>query len=363
MLTFTPVSVPNSFLSDILEELHDEVYVYDAETLRLVYANRSARNRCDWSQEHVTRHRIQDTSKLFDTKGFQHHVEPLRQGTAQAVTVETLHEKGLVEITTRLVESLTGSPVFVSVLRDREHRRQLERARAQAFSEIVHDLRTPLTSIMGALKLMDAGTVGELPPQAQSLLELVQRNADNLLSIVGDILDLQKLSTSLPLENEDMEEIELVALTKEAVAAHLGYCAVHNVNINLSAVPDQAWIRGIPLRLHQLLANLLSNAIKNSPKDDSVGVELHRKDAFWQIRISNGGPGIPEHLRDKIFDSYVQAANAGQDKVKSTGLGLGICKKIVKTHCGEIDFSCHTNERTVFFVDIPVLELSRDKQY
>lgn len=362
MLTFAPVSDQKSFLSDVLEELHDEVYVYDADTLGLVYANRSARHRCNWSPETVSNHKIQDTSRGFDLKGFLHHVEPLRKGTAQAVTIETRHEKGLVEITTRLVSSLTGGePVFVSVLRDREHRRQLERARAQAFSEIVHDLRTPLTSIMGAIKLLDAGTIGDIPTQAQSLLHLIQRNADNLLSIVGDILDVQKLSNNQPQEDEDAENVELVALTKEAVAAHLGYCAIHNVSINLCAVPDHAWIRGVPLRLHQLLANLLSNAIKNSPQNDSVGVEVQRNGAFWQIRVSNGGPGIPEHLRDRIFDSYVQSNSPGQDKVKGTGLGLGICKKIVKSHGGELNFSCDKEGRTVFFVDFPVLEPSPDQ--
>lgn len=356
MITFVPASEPHLQLSSILEELHDEVYVYDADTLNLVYANKTARIRCDWATSEVVNKNICDTSGMFDTEGFHRHVEPLRSGMTDAVTIETIHEKGLVEITTRMVSSFEGKAVFVSVLRDREHRRKLEQARAQAFSEIVHDLRTPLTSIMGALKLIDSGTMGDLPPQAQNLLQIINRNADNLLNIVGDILDLQKYTTHRSDADEELEDLELVALTKEAVAAHLGYCAVHNVNINLTATPDHAWIRGIPLRLHQMLANLLSNAIKNSPKDSTVGVEMRSNGDTWQIRISNAGPGIPEHLRDRIFQNYVQHSGSKDSKVKGTGLGLAICKKIIKTHAGEIGFSCDTGERTVFFVDIPKLD-------
>lgn len=264
MIAFPPITASSSTLADILEELHDEVYVYDALSLRMVYANKTARLRCGWDGAALGTKRIYDSSDMFDTPGFHRHVEPLRQGLTDAVTIEALHEKGLVEITTRLLPAWNGVPVFISVLRDREHRRQLERARSQAFSEIVHDLRTPLTSIMGALKLMESGALGDLPPQAQNLLGLVQRNADTLLSIVGDILDLQKFATNGRDSLEDMEHLDLVALTKEAVSAHLGYCAVHNVSVRMTAAPDLAWVNGVPLRLHQMLANLLSNAIKNS---------------------------------------------------------------------------------------------------
>lgn len=353
MISYAPFMDPQSGLSEILEELHDEVYVYDADTLSVIYANKTARLRCGWSEAAIHTKKIYDSSKMFDTEGFHQYVEPLRLGMSDAVTIETLHEKGLVEITTRFLSSLNGKPVFLSVLRDREHRRQVERARAQAFSEIVHDLRTPLTSIIGALKLMDSGAIGDIPPQAKSMLDLIQRNADNVLSIVGDILDLQKYSTGSPPEEEEFEPLDLVDLVKEAIAAHLGYCAVHNVHLKLSASPEHAWIEGVPLRLHQMLANLLSNAIKNSPPHETVEIEMLGTGDDWQIRIANAGPGIPEHLRDRIFENYVQHSATKGSKVKGTGLGLAICKKIIKTHGGEIGFSCDTGEKTVFYVNLP----------
>lgn len=342
-------SAPN--LSEILEELHDEVYVYTTDTLDLIFANKSARRRCDWTRQEVHERRIHDTSDLFDADSFHKHVAPLQSGQTEAVTIETLHEKGLVEITTRILPDVAGQPAYVSVLRDREHRRQLETARAQAFSEIVHDLRTPLTSIHGALKLLEAGAVGDLPPQAQNLLDLVKRNADNMLSIVGDILDLQKYGAET--ETAEKEPVDLVALCKEAAAAHLGYCAIHAVQIELTAAPDEAWIEGIPLRLHQMLANLLSNAIKYSPKGETVDIALHANGRDWQIDIANVGPGIPEDMRERIFQNYVHAPSPQGTKVKGTGLGLAICKKIIKSHGGEIDYSCDTGSKTVFHVTLP----------
>jgi signal transduction histidine kinase len=348
-----PTNLSQRYLSNILEELHDEVYVYDADSLRLIYANRTARLRCDWALSEVRNKTISDSSAKFDTVGFHKHVEPLRLGMTDTVTIETVHEKGLVEISTRLLSAFGQSNVFVSVLRDREHRRQLERARSEAFSEIVHDLRTPLTSIMGALKLMDSGAMGDLPPEAKNMVALVQRNADNLLSIVEDVLELQKLGSRKVADDEDHIPLDLIDLTKEAVTSHLGYCAVHNVSIELVAAPDHGWIMGVPLRLHQLFANLLSNAIKNSPANDTVLVRIKDLDQNWQIRITNGGPGIPEHLRETIFDTYVQATPANASKVKGTGLGLAICRKIVKSHGGEIGISCDNDDRTTFYVNLP----------
>ncbi|MGH1353559.1 MAG: ATP-binding protein [Thalassovita sp.] len=348
-----PTDLSQRYLSTILEELHDEVYVYDSDTLQLIYANRTARLRCDWPKSDVRSKKIWDASANFDTEGFHKHVEPLRVGLTDTVTVETMHEKGLVEISTRMLSTFGEKNVFVSVLRNREHRRQLERARAEAFSEIVHDLRTPLTSIMGALKLMDSGAMGDLPPQAKDLVGLVQRNADNLLSIVEDILDLQKLGSRKAVADEDHILLDLIDLTKEAVTAHLGYCSVHNVSIELVAAPDHGWISGVPLRLHQLFANLLSNAIKNSPAGGTVHVRILDHKDGWQIRITNDGPGIPEHLRKTIFQNYVQATPANASKVKGTGLGLAICKKIVKSHGGEIGISCDTSDRTTFYVNLP----------
>ena len=110
---------------------------------------------------------------------------------------------------------------------------------------------------------------------------------------------------------------------------------------------------GRPMRLHQLFANLLSNAVKNAPAKDVVNINLHEKDEYWRISISNGGPGIPQELRDSIFQSYVQVNDARTRSVKGTGLGLTICKKIVKSHGGEIGLSCDTVDRTTFYVTLP----------
>lgn len=348
-----PFEINQLQLSTILEELHDEVYVYDVDTLALVFANNAARTRCNWAQDQLQTKCIQDSSENFDIDAFQAHVEPLRLGLTDTVTIQVMHEKGLVEISTRILSTWAGRTVFVSVLRDREHRRQIQNARAQAFSEIVHDLRTPLTSILGAVKLLDAGAFEDIPPQAQNLIRLLQRNADNLLSIVGDILDLQKLDAAQCDTEDDMEPLDLVELTKDAITAHTGYCAVHDVTIDLQDAPDQAPIMGRPMRLHQLFANLLSNAVKNAPAKDVVNINLHEKDEYWRISISNGGPGIPQELRDSIFQSYVQVNDARTRSVKGTGLGLTICKKIVKSHGGEIGLSCDTVDRTTFYVTLP----------
>jgi len=339
------------FLSQILEELQDEVFVYATGSLEMVYANKAARDRCEWSLDRISENRIVDSSKFFSERAFLAHVKPLLSGKKDVLRIQVTHEKGPVEITTRLSNTPDGDRVFLSVLRDLSERQRAEQAKMDSFSEISHELRTPLTSIKGSLRLLEAGAIGSLSNEATKVLNIASRNTDRLLSIVNDILDLQKMAAG----KVDCKKapLDLVGFVSDAVAANKGYGDEHDVRLELCTLPDVAMVDANGKRIMQVMANLLSNAIKFSPTNESVTVAISDNALNWRVSVRDRGPGIPESARHKLFESFSQLKPEDGIRRKGTGLGLAIAKKIVNMHHGTIGFSSVNGNGTEFFFDLP----------
>lgn len=341
------------FLTMMLEELQDEVYIYDAETLKITYVNRSAMARCGWSPADARKNRITDTAPNFDERIFRAHVAPLVAEKVPVVTVEAMHPKGPVEIATRLMKGLDEKQLFVSVLRDISWRKQVEKAKMESVSVVSHELRTPLTSIKGSLRLLQSGVLGELNPKAKSIVDIASRNSDRLLMVVNDILDLEKIQSNQM--DFQMEPLDLCKLIKEAVEINQGYADEHGVTFHTILPEERAMIRGDGDRLMQVMTNLMSNAVKFSPSVGIVTVTLRQNSGYWRVSVRDKGPGIPERARATLFKSFAQTTPIDGRKREGTGLGLVIAKTILKFHSSIIDFRSEVGVGTEFFFDIPVL--------
>ena len=343
----------NVFLGTILGELQDEVYIYDVETLAIRFANKAACGRCEWDENGYAEKTICDTSKYFDVLVFRAHVEPLVQKKRDVISVELNHEKGPVEIKTRITKTSDGQEVFVSVLRDLDARRKLEKVRMESISVISHELRTPLTSIKGSLSLAETGAIGQLPDKVREMLAIASRNADRILTIVNDILDLEKVKAN-KLKCPKIP-VNLSELLYEIVEINKGIGIERNIELEICDVPDVSMVNGNRERLTQILTNILSNAVKYSPPSEKVRLYIGDRQSGWRISILDKGPGIPEEERDNVFTSFGQADSGDGIKREGTGLGLMITKKLVKLHGGNINFKCSANRGTEFYVDLPKL--------
>jgi PAS domain S-box-containing protein len=342
----------NRFLTLMLEELQDEVYIYDVDTLNITYVNRSARARCNWSEDESQSKRINDSSPDFDEIAFRHHVSPLMTGEKAVATIEVMHSKGPVEIATRLYEDLGGQKVFVSVLRDISWRKKVEDAKMESVSIVSHELRTPLTSIKGSLRLLQSGVLGVLEPKAQNIVDIAVRNSDRLVMMVSDILDLEKIEAGQM--DFRMEKVNLVDLLTEAAQANKGYGDEHSVKFEIDSAYENAAVLGNHDRLMQVMTNLMSNAAKYSPADGVVKLTISQHSQFWRVSVIDSGPGIPESARDTMFKPFSQQASTDGKKRKGTGLGLVIVKTILKRHHARIDYKSEIGVGTEFFFDIPL---------
>jgi PAS domain S-box-containing protein len=230
-----------------------------------------------------------------------------------------------------------------------EQLRRLDEARNQFLAIVSHELRTPLTSIVSFSELIRAEADG-LTPEGLSFLNIIERNADRLHRLVGDLLMLDRLEAgALPL---DLAPVSVPDLTAEAVSSAAPGAAKQGVTIDVTTGPGPA-APGDPRRLLQVLDNLIANAVKFSNRNSRVQVSAAFADHSWRIDVSDSGIGIPADEAGLLFNRFVRASNARTAGLPGTGLGLSIVKVLVEMHGGHIEVESTLGHGSTFSVYLP----------
>src|ERR671936_368927 len=214
---------------------------------------------------------------------------------------------------------------------------------------ISHDLRTPLTSVMGFLELtLDSD---ELPDAERGYLEVVERNSQRLLHLVNDLLFVARLEAGEM--DLHFDEVDLAQVVRQAVeeAAPRARAKEISLESNTDSVPPISADRG---RMFQLLDNLVGNAIKFTPAGGNVAVRLSREGDFLRLEVEDSGIGIAPDDQGQLFDRFFRASNTRDAPVPGTGLGLYIARAIVEAHGGRIAVESSPGAGTCFCVELPL---------
>jgi signal transduction histidine kinase len=254
----------------------------------------------------------------------------------------------------------------------------MERMKDELLSILSHELRTPLTSIRASLGLVAGGVLGHVPAPRQRLLDIALSNADRLIGLVNDVLDMERLQAGqLRLDVRATAVNDVVACAIEATRDLAERAAV-----SIEAVPTEVTVMADRQRLAQVLTNLLSNAIKFSPRDGVVRVEVEVEaedeadtevadtqpadteaadaeagDAEGEgrrvrIMVTDHGTGIPQHQLEAIFERFRQADASDSRPKGGSGLGLAICRGIVQLHGGRLWAESSLNQGSTFYVEL-----------
>ncbi len=226
----------------------------------------------------------------------------------------------------------------------------LDERRAQFIAAVSHELRAPLTSIVSFSELLRGEAEG-LSADGIRFLEIIERNADRLFTLIDDLLMLNRLEAGgLPLE---LSEVSIPGLAAEAVRNAAPLAAKVGVTIHLDAADGPA-TRADPRRLLQVLDNLIGNAVKFSNSGGLVLVGTKCVRSTWRIDVSDTGIGIPADEAAKLFGAFVRGSNARIAGLPGTGLGLSIVKALVEMHGGYVRVESVLNQGTTFSVFLPV---------
>lgn len=250
---------------------------------------------------------------------------------------------------------VNGKDEVLAIVRDISERKKVERLKNEFVSTVSHELRTPLTSIRGSLGLIIGGIAGELPTEAQELVDIAYKNTERLILLINDILDIEKIESGKM--SFALRPIELMPLVEQAIAANQAYAEQFNVNLKLTATLLDVEVNVDSQRLIQVLTNLLSNAAKFSPPGGTVEVSITQRNHLVRISVKDRGAGIPEAFRDRLFQKFAQADSSDARQKGGTGLGLSIAKAIIERLNGQIGYESETNVGTTFYCDLPLWSL------
>ncbi len=245
-----------------------------------------------------------------------------------------------------------GKPVrMIGSIMDIHERKTAELTKSEFVSTVSHELRSPMTSVMGAVGLIRSGRLGAMPPKVQELLDIAQANGDRLVQIINDILDMDKIEAGQL--DFHMVSQSLHDLLQAAVREAEGLALERDVAVTLDLVGADVLVEVDADRFAQVMANLLSNAIKFSSPGDVVTVSTRNMGDQARILVRDRGPGIPAQYRPLVFDKFTQADPSDARRTGGTGLGMSIAKAIVEKFNGTIGFETAMGKGTTFYFDLP----------
>jgi two-component system, OmpR family, phosphate regulon sensor histidine kinase PhoR len=236
----------------------------------------------------------------------------------------------------------------VYAFRDATHDRRLEDLRSQFVATISHELRTPLASLHGAAMTLREH---DLPAQMQDdLLEMIADQSNRLASLVEEILVAGQLdSGSLSVVADTFDPEELVRSVVTAARSRLG----EETTIDVSIPPVLPKVHGDGERTRQVLLNLLDNAIKYSPSGGRIEVALATVGDQLRFSVRDDGLGIPVGEQERIFDKFYRLDPDQRRGIGGTGLGLYICRELVRSMHGRIWVESDRGNGTTFAFELP----------
>jgi len=226
--------------------------------------------------------------------------------------------------------------------------KELDRIKTKLYTNITHEFRTPLTVILGVAKEA-----------------IVQRNAQQLLYLVNQMLDLSRLeSGKLKLQ---LIQADVISFLKYIAEAFQSLADQKGIDLTFSTAAEELIMDYDPERLQQVVSNLLSNAIKFTPEGGSIKIiaNRHRKlsiSDYLLLSVQDNGRGIPPDQRSRIFDRFYQADDSLTRQEEGTGIGLALTKELVELMDGEIEVESEVAKGTTFSVWLPISKNAATKK-
>ncbi len=242
----------------------------------------------------------------------------------------------------------------VAVFHDITQFKEVDRLKSEFISQVSHELRTPLTSIKGYIDNLRDGIAGALKEKQRHYLDRMARNADHLIRLITDLLDVSRIESGKMALN--LTTLSLRDLVSEVISSLRPIAAEKRLEVIVKEGEAGSQVRGDYAKLEQVVVNLLDNAIKFTPPGGRITITMKHDAQYLKTSIRDSGVGIPQEKRLQIFDRFYRIEQESPSKVNGTGLGLYIAKNLIEMHGGRIWVTSEVGKGSEFSFILPAIE-------
>jgi len=339
---------------NIFNTTHDALFVND-DSGRIIEANKSSEIMFGYTREELLNMSVEDLISGEPPYSFPEALvlieKSLKEGTQKFewLSRRKTGESFWTEIAITPT-SVVGERRVLAVIRDITEHKEMEHMKEAMLSTISHEMRSPLTAMLGFLEFVIENQVEDA--QLRDYHTIMHKEGERLNEMITNFLDMQRLKANL--HEYSFKPLQVRPLLEEMVAIFASPSAKHSITVDApSNLPP---ILGDDELLHQAFSNLLSNSIKYSPEGSEVIIDARLEDNYVTLWFKDNGIGIPSESLDRIFDMFYRVEGASKRQIAGTGLGLALVKEIVSVHNGQVWVESTLGQGSTFYISLPVVK-------
>jgi PAS domain S-box-containing protein len=233
-------------------------------------------------------------------------------------------------------------------MQDITYLKEMDRIRSEFVHTVSHDLRSPLTSVIGYTELVErAGTLNDLQ---RDFLSRIQDSVQQITGLINDLLDIGSIEAGFDTRREFVQFEGILRYTIDMLQ---GQIKSKHLMLKTNIESSLPALRANPIRLRQVMDNVVGNAIKYSFPNGEINVSIRTEGDQLILQVTDAGPGIPISDQPRIFDKFYRGSNI--EDIEGSGLGLAIVKTIVESHQGRIWVESVEGKGSSFFIVLPII--------
>ncbi len=346
-LTMENLRLERKKIDYILDNMSEGLILLD-EQQNVLTINQSAKRILNCPNEVLTQNIVRYTQNIDMIRGID---RAIKTGEPTSFDLKTSDHRIMDTHITQISkgvfsEHATGVIIlFIDVTSDRNS----QQMRQEFFSNVSHELKTPITSIQGFAELLESGLIND-PNAGKDFLSRIKKETQHMTNLINDILMISRLESNQAYDAP--AQLKLPSLIQE-VTTSLQPLAKQN-GVTISSDCEDITVVADPKQMHQLVNNLMGNAVKYNKPGGTVSVSLKAENSGIRLTVADTGIGIPLESQQRIFERFYRVDKGRSRKIGGTGLGLSIVKHIVQYYKGTISLKSALNQGTEITVYLPL---------